>query len=218
MLMMIPDEFLDNDVLLGPSKPFSSGLCEEDDDLRIIPLGRTCEVLVIDVSDEVIGMLSDYDPVTHEFENCASFDLQRPAALPIGTDIMDNIKIWMEGVTETRMNFYSAREEPEPAPKVSAKKGPPKKITNQAIMEQLWKGSREIRLHLPLLQPLPSLQCPLLQRCRDYLLDFKDLRSLWEGYLVLWDLLRSRSLPLFQMPSRPRRQVEMVVVKSMQTL
>ena len=155
--MMIPDEFLDNDVLLdamtsdesgllGPSKTFSSGLCEEDDDLRIIPLGRTCEVLVIDVSDEVLGMLLDYDPVTHEFESCASFDLQRPAALPIGTDILDNIKIWMEGVTETRMNFYSAREEPEPAPKVSAKKGPPKKITNQAIMEQLMAVQAQMKV------------------------------------------------------------------------
>ena len=35
------------------------------------------------------------------------------------------------------MNFYSAREEPEPVPKANTKKGPPKKITNQAIMEHL---------------------------------------------------------------------------------
>lgn len=148
MLLMIPDDFLDADVLLdamtadeggllGPSKTFSSGLCEEDDDLRIIPLGRTCEVLVVDVSDEVSLLLSEYDPVTHEFDSCACFDTQRPAAIPIGTDILDNIKIWIEGVSEARMNFYSAREEPDPVPKANTKKGPPKTITNQAIMEQL---------------------------------------------------------------------------------
>lgn len=148
MLLMIPDEFIDADVvldaltadetsLIGPSKTFSSGLCEEDDDLRVLPLGRNCEVLVVDVSDEVLPMLSDYDPVTHDFENCACFDADRPAAIPIATDVIANIKSWIEGVTEARMHFYSAREDPEPPAKSTPKKGPAKKITNHAIMEQL---------------------------------------------------------------------------------
>ena len=197
---MIPDHFLDNDVLLdamtadeggllGPSKTFSSGLCEEDDDLRIIPLGHTCVVLIVDVSDEVISMLTDYDPVTHEFESCACFDTQRPAALPIGTDILDNIKIWIEGVTETRMNFYSAQEDPDPVPTANPKKvrSPIKPSWSSWLLCRLrWRlfkpirrYSRKGRLRLPLLLPLPSLPCRLLQRCWGLLGEVRDRWRWW---------------------------------------
>jgi len=156
MLFMIPDEYLDPDAvlnamvveeddILGPSKDFVSELCEEDDDGRIIPLGRSCRVLVIDLSDESLSAMAEYDPVTHEFESCASFDAERPASVPAVTDVLPDVKKWIEGVTETRLHFYSAREERDPPAKAAAKKGPPKKITNHTIMEHLAALSSQLQ-------------------------------------------------------------------------
>ena len=153
---MIPDEYLDPDAvlnamvveeddILGPSKDFVSELCEEDDDGRIIPLGRSCRVLVIDLSDESLSAMAEYDPVTHEFESCASFDAERPASVPAVTDVLPDVKKWIEGVTETRLHFYSAREERDPPAKAAAKKGPPKKITNHTIMEHLAALSSQLQ-------------------------------------------------------------------------
>ena len=146
---MIPDDYLDSGVLLdalqggeegilGPSKDFLSALVEEDDEAKIIPLGRDCRVVAVDLSDDALLGMVEYDPVTHDFFACASFDTQRPAAIPAVTDVLPAVKTWIEGVSEPRTNFYSAREEPEVPPKTPAKKGPAtKKITNYAIMEHL---------------------------------------------------------------------------------
>lgn len=146
---MVPDDFLDPNLLLdamqgeeegmiGPSKDFMSALVEEDDEGRPVPLGRSCSVVVLDLSDESLLGMADYDPVTHDYETCVSFDSARPAAVPAVTDVLGDIKLWIEGVTENRLHFYSAREEPEVQVKAPAKKGPSsKKITNHAIMENL---------------------------------------------------------------------------------
>ena len=69
------------------------------------------------------------------------FRKDRPAAIPILTDVFDAIQAWLVSAsTVPRVHFYSAREEQEetaPTKTAPPKKGPPKKITNQAIMEQL---------------------------------------------------------------------------------
>ena len=149
LLVMVPDDFLDPNLLLdalqgeeegmiGPSKDFSSSLVEEDEEGKAVPLGRDCQVLVVDLADESLLRMADYDPVTHDYEACASFDLARPAAVPAVTDVLGEVKAWIEGVTENRLHFYSAREEQEVPAKAPAKKGPAtKKITNHAIMENL---------------------------------------------------------------------------------
>ena len=63
-LFAIPSGFLDENVLLdaaeaenvlGPSREFSSDLCEEDDDANPVFLGRKIEVLVVDLTDEALG-------------------------------------------------------------------------------------------------------------------------------------------------------------------
>ena len=167
LLIAVPEPYLDNDALLdaaldshdgvlGPSQEFVSELCEEDDETNLVPLGRTCSVLVLDVSDAALAHFAEYDPVTHDFDSCLSFDNNRPAALPVITDIFEDIKAWIQATAEgSRVHFYSAREEiEEPAPPKAAasKRGPPRKITNQAIMEQLSSlsmqmGSQRIHLH-----------------------------------------------------------------------
>lgn len=151
-LIAVPEPFLDNDALLdaameshdgilGPSQEFTSDLVEEDDELNVVTLGRSCSVIVVDVSDAALSQMYEYDPVTHDFESCMSFDATRPASLPFLTDVYDAIKSWLaSSSTAPRVHFYSAREDPEEGPQVKSivvKRGPPRKITNQAIMEQL---------------------------------------------------------------------------------
>ena len=151
-LFAIPSGFLDENVLLdafssevenvlGPSREFSSDLCEEDDDANPVFLGRKVEVLVVDLSDEALGDCSEYDPVTHDFTSCAAFDADRPVALPLLTDILQEVRSWLQSATDDRSLFYSAQEDQEPATPAKAttsKKPPPaKKVTNQAIMEHL---------------------------------------------------------------------------------
>ena len=160
LLIAVPEPYLDNDALLdaavdshdgvlGPSQEFVSELCEEDDETNLVPLGRTCSVLVLDVSDAALAHFAEYDPVTHDFDSCLSFDNNRPAALPVITDIFEDIKAWIQATAEgSRVHFYSAREEiEEPAPPKAAasKRGPPRKITNQAIMEQLSSLSMQMQ-------------------------------------------------------------------------
>eukprot|EP00434_Breviolum_minutum_P034390 symbB.v1.2.030438.t1/scaffold3423.1/size57148/1 len=152
LLIAVPEPFLDNDALLdaameshdgvlGPSQEFTSDLVEEDDELNVVSLGRACSVIVVDVSDAAVPQMSEYDPVTHDFDSCLAFDSTRPASLPLITDVYEAIKAWLvSSSTAPRVHFYSAREEPEEVPQVKSivlKKGPPKKITNQAIMDQL---------------------------------------------------------------------------------
>ena len=153
-LIAVPEPFLDNDALLdaameshdgilGPSQEFTSDLVEEDDELNVVPLGRSCSVIVVDVSDAALPQMSEYDPVTHDFDSCMPFDATRPASPPFLTDVYDAVKSWLaSSSTAPRVHFYSAREEPEEeGPQVKSivlkRGGPPKKITNQAIMEQL---------------------------------------------------------------------------------
>eukprot|EP00434_Breviolum_minutum_P038829 symbB.v1.2.034454.t5/scaffold4448.1/size41344/4 len=160
LLIAVPEPYLDNDALLdaaldshdgvlGPSQEFMSELCEEDDETNLVPLGRTCSVMVLDVSDAALAHFAEYDPVTHDFDSCLSFDNDRPAALPAMTDILEDIKAWIQATAEgSRVHFYSAREEiEEPAPPKAAasRRVPPKKITNQAIMDQLSSLSMQMQ-------------------------------------------------------------------------
>ena len=103
LLIAIPEPYLDNDALLdaamdshdgvlGPSQEFVSELCEEDDETNLVPLGRTCNVLVLDVLDAALAHFPEYDPITHDFDSCLWFDNNKPAALPVLTDIFDDIK------------------------------------------------------------------------------------------------------------------------------
>ena len=162
LLIAVPEPFLDNDALLdavtdnvdgllGPSQEFTSDLCEEDDDMNVIPLGRACSIMVLDVTDTALSQMSEYDPVTHDFDSCMPFDPDRPAALPVLNDVIEAIKNWLVSATAVpRVHFYSAREEQEEArvPKSAAvKKSPsPKKITNQVIMEQLAALSSQLQV------------------------------------------------------------------------
>ena len=152
LLFAVPSGFLDENVLLdvygaevetvlGPSREFSSDLCEEDDDANPVLLGRKTEVLVVDLSDDVLGGCAEYDPVTHDFNACTSFDADRPVALPLITDVFQEIREWLGNAADDRGLFYSAQEDQEPVvpPKAAAakKSSPPKKVTNQTIMEHL---------------------------------------------------------------------------------
>lgn len=98
--------------LSGPSREFSSDLCEEDDDANPILLGRKTEVLVVDLSDAVLGECADYDPVTHDFAACAAFDADRPVALPLMTDVLQEIRDWLGNAADDRGLFLLRSRRP----------------------------------------------------------------------------------------------------------
>ena len=74
MMLFLMRPWKSHDGVLGPSQEFVSELCEEDDETNLVPLGRTCSVLVLDVSDAALAQFAEYDPVTHDFDSCLSFD------------------------------------------------------------------------------------------------------------------------------------------------
>ncbi len=53
LLLAVPELYLalldaameSHEGLLGPSQEFISDLCEEDDELNVVPLGRACSVM-----------------------------------------------------------------------------------------------------------------------------------------------------------------------------
>lgn len=236
-LFAIPSGFLDENVLLdafsaeaendlGPSREFSSDLCEEDDDANPVFLGRKIEVLVVDLTDEALGDSSEYDPVTHDFSSCATFDADRPVALPLMTDILHEVRSWLQSATDDRSLFYSAQEDQEPAAPAKAatsKKPPPaKKVTNQAIMEHLaMLGSqmqalaaqqeelRSAAFKAPSATPVPgpaklSRLLPKFQRC---LPTFQPHQVLHQRLQSCWDLLPRPRHSLYLLPKKDRKVV-----------
>ena len=61
LLLAVPELYLalldaameSHEGVLGPSQEFISDFCEEDDELNVVPLGRACSVMVVDVSDVI---------------------------------------------------------------------------------------------------------------------------------------------------------------------
>ena len=145
-LFAVPSSLLDDTVLLdaaleeqgllGPSNQFHSELIEEDDDGQPTQVGASVTFTVVDVSADVLKTCREYDPVTDASETITPFDEDLPGALPTVTDVLDDIKAWIENAASGRMTFLSAREEPEP-PKATPKKASSRKVTTAVLSEQL---------------------------------------------------------------------------------
>ena len=151
-LLAVPESFLTDDILLdtmiddeqagliGPSKDFTAPLIEEDEDgLGVAAIGVEARFIVVDVSDAGLSMLRDYDPVTDPSLNHQPYAVTRPEAIVNIPDVVPKIEQWILMTSNLpRLDFYSAREEPETLPK-----GPPvkrqasKKLTNAQLAEQV---------------------------------------------------------------------------------
>ena len=135
---------LEGDGIVGPNKEFEAELMEESEEGTSSRTGSRCSFLVLDVSAEALPLLREYDPVTDMHENIRLFSEERPQDLPEVRDVLEEVTSWIASVSEGRLNFYSAREEPVPAP--STKKPQPKRITNNQIASQLAALASQVQL------------------------------------------------------------------------
>ena len=128
----------EDDALLGPSREFQAEVVIENDDGAEVGTGERQDFLVIDVADEILISLREYDPVTDSLEDVVSFSQERPESLVAVGDVLPDVNSWLENIAgdQGRLNFYSAREEQELV-SVPKKKANPKKVTTARLAEQM---------------------------------------------------------------------------------
>ena len=128
-----------DDNLLGPSKEMSGPLLEEDEDGTEHVLADPCRFLLVDVSNDALQYLREYDPVTDPLESIQPYSAERPLAIADIKSKMAEVLVWIEEVTgNQRLNFYSAREEQTGhLPKATPKKAGQKRVTAANQVETL---------------------------------------------------------------------------------
>ena len=141
---LLDANLLEDDGIVGPSKEFEAELLEEPEEGAPFRTGVRCPFLVLDVSAEVLPLLREYDPVTDMHEVVRPFSEDRPQDLPEVRDVLEEVTLWISSITDGRLNFYSARE--EPVPTASSKKPAPKRITNNQIASQLAALAAQVQL------------------------------------------------------------------------
>ena len=134
----------DESGLLGPSHLFYSDLIEEAEDATVVGVGRTAPVVLVDLADEALEGMREYDPVTDSTAHFCPFDEEKESAIVSLKDIDAAVKNWVDGIASGRQNFYSAREEP-PAVKAHPKKQQ-KKVSNAALADQVAGLMAQIQL------------------------------------------------------------------------
>jgi len=138
ILLAIPSDYIiphallesavspDEDSLLGPSAEFEASLLEEDEEGNVERVPAKSRYLAIDFSDDILGYLRQYDPVTDPSAVIQPFDPERLEAIVDVKESLADIRRWLESLGDVpRANFHSAREEPatpKAAPKKTAKR------------------------------------------------------------------------------------------------
>eukprot|EP00435_Cladocopium_sp_Y103_P053730 s754_g17.t1 len=128
VLYAIPDKILSTNLLLdamlsedpgmlGPSREFNAQLMVEEDvgsgAVGVIDLPNSVTFLAVDLEDVVLELMREYDPVTDSSETIRPFYAEEPNALPKLSPVLPVIFEWIDAVAHERLNFYSAREEPD---------------------------------------------------------------------------------------------------------
>jgi len=131
----------DGDGMLGPSKSFTADLLEEAEDGSIGPAGKTVRFLVVDFSDDVLALLSEYQADLDD-GSYIPFDAEKPSGMPSFDGLAEKVRVWATQENVGRVHFYSAREEPDtpsvPKSAPGAKRGgAPRKLTNAMMAEQI---------------------------------------------------------------------------------
>ena len=160
MLCAIPENFLATGVLLdglssaegallGPSRSFEAEMLVEDEFTgQVSVLEAPGMFLVLDLDDSCLGAFEPYDYSTELPQDCVPFLKERPDSLPNIVGVIEEINNWIALVSDSRLHFYSAREEEEAAPKAApgAKKAPPKRTSNAALAEQVAALAAQIQM------------------------------------------------------------------------
>ena len=158
MLLAVPQTVLNDtallaaslaeeDGMLGPSREFGAEVVVENEEGGETGTGDRQDFLVVDVADEVLLTLREYDPVTDSLEVIQGFVPDKPDALVAVGDVMQDVTSWLENIMGDtgRLNFYSAREEQDPLP-APKKKAVSKKVTTAMLAEQMNTMMAQIQL------------------------------------------------------------------------
>ena len=150
MLLAVPQHVLSDSALmdaafdeegsvLGPSREFSAELIAESDEGNEFAVGIQQSFVVVDVVDQILEAVREYDPVTDSTEEIVCFSSERPDALVAVGDLLPDVNSWLENITgdQGRLNFYRAREEQELVPAPKPKKSASKKVTTAVLAEQM---------------------------------------------------------------------------------
>eukprot|EP00435_Cladocopium_sp_Y103_P024821 s4510_g6.t1 len=161
MLLAIPAGVLDEEAfpvhsadeehMVGPAKTLHDiALFEEEETpsgaLQVIRTGVTCSVVVCDFLDSVLAYLHEYDPVTDVSLDLVPFEIGRPGAIPLHSELVAPALEWARGELESRVLFYSAREEQEeaPPPIATPKRAAAKRVTTAFLAEQVSEISAQM--------------------------------------------------------------------------
>ena len=169
MLLAIPIDVLSDDtlaagqagseeVMFGPNSTFTVGLIEESEDLMsVVSLDAEAQVVVVDVTNDILSACREYDPVTDSHAAIMGFSLDHPNSIPEAGRLFAVVNEWLLSRTDDRTGFYSAQEDQVPVPKDPKAQGtavpsqakktqPPKRITNAMIAEQLGAMNAQLLL------------------------------------------------------------------------
>ena len=136
-----------DELMFGPSSSFSVPLVEEQEDFSgAVSLGLEAQVLVVDVQDDALQSVREYDPVTDSLIDITGFSVDHPQSLPDFQALLPRVKAWLVQRTDDRSVFYSAQEDqtlpdggttPKAAGVPGAKRSAQKRVTNASLAEQL---------------------------------------------------------------------------------
>ena len=157
LLLCVPRGVFSEDVLIdclsgedashviGPSKGIPVQLHEEGDDQSAVPVPGQVNVLLVDLTDDALQWLREYDQNTDVIDSITPFSTEHPFAVPVASQLVPFAQEWVGGQGSERVNFYSAQEEHDPPQMMKAsvkgagkpKGAVPKRVTNAHVMEQL---------------------------------------------------------------------------------
>lgn len=157
ILLAIPSDYIvphalldsavshDEDTLIGPYAEFEASLLEEDEEGNVERVPEKSRYLAIDFSDDILGYLRQYDPVTDPSAVIRPFDPERLEAIVDVKESLEDIRRWLESLGDVpRANFHSAREEP-PTPKAAPKKTA-KRVTAANLAVQVETLTAQVKM------------------------------------------------------------------------
>ena len=127
---------VDESSLLGPSHEFIASLLEEDESGNEVVVDAPCQYVVIDVTDDALPALREYDPVIDPSSQIVPFDADRPLAIVNLSTSLSAVLEWLESIggTEGRAIFTALER-------------------SRALLGQLQRKQTPRGLRQPLLHP-----------------------------------------------------------------
>ena len=154
MLICVPRGVFSEDVLIdcltgedashviGPSKGVSVQLHEESEEAGVVPVPGAFNVMLVDVSDDALAWMRDYDASGDGLDAITSFSSEHPFAIPIASQLVPFAQEWVSSHGSDRVNFYSAQEEQDPVPTKKAAAKPAGKTKRIAEESHQCSGCR----------------------------------------------------------------------------